>query len=159
MSEPRPRSARPDGAGAAPAPAPTPVRATVVGTGPTGIEAGADAVSVSLPEGTVCSLVADGRRWCVRIAGRSLSGRGTPRPVELSLLLFEPLDAPASPSGPPEGTLEMLVPTRQVETYRGFEPEAIEQAFEQAEPTQGAQLRSRAFFNQVDRGGRGRRGS
>lgn len=158
MSEPRPRSVRPEAVGTPTSP--TPVRAVVAdaaGSGPTPDH------GAGLPEGTVCSLMIDGRRWRVRIAGRSLSGRGTHRPVELALLLFEPLDA-QTPSGDagadaPPGTLEVLVPTRQIETHRGFEPEAIEAALERAEPTSGAGLRGTGFFKDVDRSGRGRRGS
>ena len=158
-SDDRPERSGPSGRVEQEAGAPVPVRVAVGGRATEGAAA-REAVQGS-PEGAICCVIGDdGQRWTTRVAGRALAGRGTHQPVELALLVFEPIHGPgdaghpgAEPT-PAKSALEILRPSRSVETTNGIDENQLLDALRSAGPARGADAASDGFFADVDARGR-----
>lgn len=97
-------------------------------------------------QGVACLTDGTGERWLVRVAGRSLTGRGTSTPIQLALLVFSAIDPEGDTS---RGDLEALVPASSVESRWGFDTEGLFAALSRAEPGQGASPQAKGFFAEL----------
>jgi hypothetical protein len=95
-------------------------------------------------------------RWLVRIAGRSLTGRGTSTPIQLALLVFSAIE---HDGGDARGDLEALVPVSSIEARWGFDTEGLFSALARAEPGPGLNPEAKGFFAELVPSPRGGRGS
>lgn len=106
-------------------------------------------------QGVICLIDEAGDRWLVRIAGRSLTGRGTSTPVQLALLVFSAI---GQDGGSSRADLEALVPVSSIEGRWGFDTQGLFAARSRAEPGQGPNPEAKGFFAELvpsPRGGRG----
>ena len=97
-------------------------------------------------QGVICLTDGAGDRWVVRIAGRSLTGRGSSTPIQLALLVFSAIE---HDEGDPRGDLEALVPVSSVEARWGFDVEGLFAALARAEPGQGPNPETKGFFAEL----------